>query len=259
LALFSYVRVSEGGLTFRKPEIWSDEATIVLSGASHPEWRSVLPPTAQPDRFTSLVDLYAELATGDDVMASLRKQGLLRPGAGSLGAGAITATAVHSTFNGTPTPLLKITAMGISPAAARQLAIAATDAFINVVELRQTAANIPQGQRVELRIVKRSGVPMLIQPRSKTTLIIIFLAGLTVTFAAAFIRDNSQRSANRETRPEPATVLDPFQRPGETAVLAESELHAAGEQAARSETHEASGESDVGSVTRARWSARSSG
>ena len=67
---------------------------------------------------------------------------------------------------------------------------------------------IPPSQRVELRIVKRSGVPKLIGPRSKTTFIIILLAGLTITVAAAFVRENLQRAASRKHEPDTASVYD---------------------------------------------------
>lgn len=260
LAFLSYVRVSEAGLAYRKPEVWSSEATLILSGAYHPEWRSVLPATAQPDRFTSLVDLYSELATSDDVMASLRKQSLIKPEAGGLAALPISATAVHSTFNGTPTPLLKITALAITPADARRLVIRATDAFIRVLRSRQAAAKIPESQRVELRIVKRSDVPKLAQPRSKTTFMLIFLAGLIATAALAFVRDNFQRGANRRTQQEPPTGVERLQPAAEPPVSSGSEsVLAAPSEASHSETNGADHNSDVRSVTRSRWSAGSSG
>ena len=68
LAMLSYVRVSADGLTYRNPEVWSNEATLELSDPSYPELRSTLPPTADPNRFTSLVDQYVALATSDDVV-----------------------------------------------------------------------------------------------------------------------------------------------------------------------------------------------
>jgi capsular polysaccharide biosynthesis protein len=254
LAWLSYVRVSESGLAYRKSEIWSSEATLIVSGPSQPEWRSVLPASVQPDRFTSLVDVYAELATSDAVMASLRRQGLREA---ENGVAPITATAVHSTFNGTPTPLLKITAMATSPAGARSLATRATDAFIDVLASRQAEANIPEGDRIQLRIVKRSSVPTLTQPRSKTTFIIILLAGLITTIAAAFMRENTRRpAANRQPHAEPAFVVDRIQRAGEAVASPESESIRAYEQNG-TETNETDDESDQ--AVRRRWSAGSSG
>ena len=119
-----------------------------------------------------------------------------------------------STVTGTATPLLRLTAVAESPAAATRLVIRATDTFINLVKTRQQHAGIPKNQRVELDILTRAGVPELIGPRKKTTPIFILLAGLTIVVAAAFIRDNMQRDddAKRGVPPyqlEAAPVLDP--------------------------------------------------
>jgi hypothetical protein len=257
LALLSYVRVSGDGLTYRNPEIWSSEATLQLSDPSHPEWRSKLPPTADPTRFTSLVDQYAEFATSDAVIRALRKQGFLSPEAVKSGVAGLTATSVASPINGSITPMLKIAGIGTSPIEATRLTLRATDTFIAVAKARQVQAQIPPSQRVELRIVKRDDAPKLIGPRSKTTFIIILLAGLTMTVAAAFLRDNLQRAnrgsdnlrraAIRGRQPEPISVLDPFANEAETAASAGSDLDSA----------------DAGpearSITRSRRAARSSG
>ena len=208
LALLSYVRISPDGLTYRSQEIWSNEATLQLSDPSHPELRSKLPPTADPNRFTSLVDQYAEFATSDAVIGALREQGLMRRGDMTSGAAGITATSVASPINGSITPLLKITGMAASPFEATRLTLRATDTFIAVAKARQIEAKIPVGQRVELRVIKRSGVPKLTAPRSKTTFIIILLAGLTLTVAAAFIRDNLQQAADRKKGADEAAVFD---------------------------------------------------
>jgi capsular polysaccharide biosynthesis protein len=204
LALLSYVRVSADGLTYRSPEVWSNEATLILSDASRSEFRRTLPPTVDPNRLPGLVDQYAEIATSDPVMRLLIKQRLIsrRPEAKKSDPAAVTATSVASPINGAITPILKITGMATSPLAATRLTIRATDAFIDVAQAQQVQARIPKSQRVELRILKRAGVPKLVGPRSKTTFIIILLAGLTVTVAAAFIRDNFQRSARQERQPD---------------------------------------------------------
>lgn len=223
LALLSYVRVSGDGLTYRSPEIWSNEATLGLSTPSEPEWRSQLPPTAQSQPLATLVDQYAAYATSDPVITSLQKQGLLpRRGEKSEGA-AIAANAVPSPLNGQPTPLLTITGSGTSPAEATRLTIRATEAFLDYARSRQDAAKIPESQRVELRILKRADVPTLIAPRSKTKLIIILLAGLTATVAAAFLRDNLMRARKRQSQAEPVTVLDPIMREAQPPLLAGTE------------------------------------
>ena len=121
LAMFSYVRVSADGLTYRNPEVWSNEATLELSDPSYPELRSKLPPTADPNRFTTLVEQYVALATSDDVLRSLVKQGLISRNPEETALGAISATSVASPINGAITPLLKITGMATSPVQATRL------------------------------------------------------------------------------------------------------------------------------------------
>ncbi len=237
LALLSYVRVSGDGLTYRSPEIWSNEATLQLSDPSHPEWRSRLSPTADPNRFTSLVDQYAEFATSDAVIGALRKQGFLSRTAVKSGVAGLTATSVASPINGSITPLLKIAGLGASPIEATRLTLRATDAFIRVARARQVQAKIPPSQRVELRIVKRASVPQLVGPRSKTTFIILLLAGLTVTVAAAFIRDNLQRAADRKGDLDAAAVFGMEAQPA-TSTGSES-VRPAAENGSRPVTTEA--------------------
>jgi hypothetical protein len=208
LALLSYVRLSADGLTYRNPEIWSNEATLLLSDTSRSEWRRTLPPTVDPNRLPMLVDQYAELATGDAVVRALRKRGMLPRAADENGIAEITATAMASPINGAITPVLKITGMAATPVAATRLTLSATDTFIQIARAEQIRARIPPSQRVQLRIVRRAGEPKLVAPRSKTTFIIILLAGLTLTVAAAFIRDNLRRPADRKDDLDQAAVFD---------------------------------------------------
>lgn len=253
LAFSSYVRISGDGLSYRKPEIWSNSSLIVLSQASFPEGRTNLPPNAQPDRFSGLADQYAALATSDAVIRSLKQQHLLKADAGEKKEPPISATAVSSTVTGAATPLVQLTAEAKTPRGATRLAIRATATFIRFVRSWQVAANIPVAQRIELRVVRSAGVPKLTKPRSKTTPIIIFLGGITLVVAAAFIRENLRRG--RTSRPYsleaaavPASdrVLDALRRTDD----ADNETHPG---------READGTSDVGSVTQARWSSGSSG
>jgi hypothetical protein len=191
LALLSQLRISTTGVSYRAPEVWSNEATLALSQESAPELRVSPEQTMQ---LTSLVDFYAAYATSDAVIDGLRRRGFLT--AADIRAGAtlpIAASAIPSPLNSAPTALLKVTASGLTPALATRLTQAATDELIAYVKRRQTQAVIPERERVQLRIVQRSGEPKLIVPRSKSKAILILLAGLTATFAAAFIRDNSRR------------------------------------------------------------------
>jgi hypothetical protein len=258
LAFLSVARVSSDGFAYRKPETWSNASVLVLSQESFPEGRSALPPNTDPSRFATIVDQYAALATSDDVIASLKKQGLLEPGAAEIEELPIAATAVPSSVTGSATPLLKLTAVAESPAEATRLVIRTTDTFINFVKSRQQDAGIPENQRVRLEIVTRAGVPELIGPRKKTTPIFILLAGLTIVVAAAFIRDNMQRDDDlkRGVPPyqlEEAPILDPLETPEADARAPDPVFP--GDQAARPADADPA---DVASVTLPRRSSGSS-
>jgi hypothetical protein len=201
LVVLSYVRISPSGVGYRSSEVWSNQATLVLTQAGAPELRSVLPSTApggssslaDTSRFAGLIDVYAALATSDPVMDVLRKRGLVDAADMANGANPITAAPVVSTVGGGTTPMMTLSASAPSAPKATKLTVGATAAFLNDVETRQTGANIPDKDRIEIRVVKSADVPKLVKPRSKALPILVLLAGLVATAAVAFVRDNSAR------------------------------------------------------------------
>lgn len=207
LAVFSYVRVSPSGISYRSPEIWSNQATLMLTQEGAPELRSVIPALpggdspslADTGRFASLVDVYARLATSDAVVNELERRGLLT---GKEVALPITAAAVPSAV-GISTPLMTITATSLTGPKATKLTLAATRAFLDVVHARQLAARVPETDRIQVRVVNSSEAPKLVDPRSKAMPILVLLGGLIATVAVAFARDNLAR---RERAPELTTV-----------------------------------------------------
>jgi hypothetical protein len=230
----------------------------VLSQESFPEGSSKVSPNSDPAQFATRVDQYAALATGDEVIARLRRQGLLKPDAGQTAVLPIAATAVPSGVTGAATPLLKLTAVAESPAEATRLVIQATDTFINVVTSRQQLAGIPERQRVRLEIVTRAGVPELVGPRKKTTPIFILLAGCMIVVATAFIRENMQRNDDlkRGVPPyqlEAARNLERFETPEADAPAPDPVF-----RDDQSTPTEADAAQDVGSVTIPRRSSGSS-
>jgi hypothetical protein len=256
-ALLTYVRVSSTGLAYRNPEIWSNVATLGLTTPGAPEWRSIPPPGQQP--LSALVDTYAAYATSDQVIESLQRQGLLPRAGATVPKSAISASAVPSPVNGQPTPLLSITGTATTPAAATTLTIAATQAFIDYARSRQDADKIPESQRVDLRIIRREGEPTLTAPRSKTSFIIVLLAGLTATVAAAFVRDNMHRARRRQDQPEPVSTLDPLLRDAEAPIANGSEPRREGvAHGPQSGGNEAGDGSHISTISQTRRSARSS-
>jgi len=211
LIFLSYVRVSPSGISYRSPEIWSNQATVVLTQDGAPELRSVLPAAsggaaslADTSRFAGLIDVYATLATSDAVMRALERRGLVDKKVIEKSGNPITADAIVSAVGGGTTPLMTITATALSGPSATRLTRAATSAFLDVVRSRQLAAKIPVKDRIQLRVVKGADEPKLVKPRSKALPILVLLGGLIATLAVAFTRDNlarRQRPAQLTTAP----------------------------------------------------------
>jgi hypothetical protein len=190
--------------------------------------------------------VYAAYATSDAVIEALLRRNLIEPRDIRDGALPIEASAVESSVGGGSTPLLTISAVAETPARATKLTIGATDTFIATLSARQRAAGIPPAQRVEVRVVKRTGEAELVEPRSKTTPIVIMLAGLTATFGAAFVRHNIRRTKEALETRGPASA-EPGWEPHPAMAAASSDL----------EQDESDEEPEIPAVARSRWSASS--
>lgn len=200
LSILSYVQVSPSGISYRSPQTWSNQATLVLTQEGAPELRSVLPsgpggsssPLADTGRFASLIDVYSSLATSDAVVQELRRRGLIKAEDVDDGALPIAAAALPSTVNAA-TPMMTITGTALDPAKATQLTVGATNAFLDVLNTRQRKAKIPVKDRIQVRVVRKVDVPKLVDPRSKALPILVLLGGLIATVAVAFTRENVAR------------------------------------------------------------------
>ena len=202
LAVLSFVRVSPSGISYRSPETWSNQATLILTQQGAPELRSVLPSRpgglspslADTGRFAGLIDVYAALATSDAVVGELRRRGLLKPEDLKDGALPIAAAALTSAVN-PATPMMTITGTSSTGPKATALTIGATKAFLDVLNRRQLAAKIPERNRIEAHVLRSSETPKLVGPRSKAVPVLVLLGGLIATLALAFTRDNVARRA----------------------------------------------------------------
>jgi len=198
LSMAKHVSFHGGSIhvTYRKAELWQNSETLLLTQAGFPEGRSIFPPSrgfADPGRFTYLADLYSQLASGDAVRRLIAKSG---PIDGTVQA----ATVLTST--GQSSPLISIFGKSSTEAKATALTERATDAFIRYVGEQQNQADIPTSQRVQISVVESADSPLLIEPRSKTLPIVVFLATLVCFLALTFILDN------RRSAPTVRPVLD---------------------------------------------------
>jgi hypothetical protein len=215
LTVLSVVRVSPSGVSYRSPQTWSNQATLVLTQAGAPEFRSVLPSTptgssslADTSRFNGLIDVYAAMATSDPVIQVLKRRGLIKAADLENGANPLTAVPVVSTVGGGTTPMLMLTATAPSATKATKLTLSATQAFLKYVAQSQAAADMPAKGRIEIRVVKGADAPKIAKPRSKALPVLVLLAGLIATAAVVFVRDNVQRrqaspSLSEASRREP--------------------------------------------------------
>ena len=191
LAFLSVVRVSSDGITYRKAAVWQSETLLLLTQPGFPWGRTVLPSTdtnstpryADPNRFSSLTDLYSQFANSDDVRKIMRREGAAKEW--KIVAGPVTPSVAGATL-----PVIALSGQADSARHAVAAAAHGRRAFIEYVASQQKAAAIPAGQRIDIEVLKRSTKPVLIKPRSKTLPVIVFLAVLTAAVGLAFVLEN---------------------------------------------------------------------
>ena len=183
LAVFSIARVTwEDGrprLQYRSDEVWESSSTLQLTQPGFPEGSVLL----DVGRLSSLAEVYAVLVTSDEVMQIVRKTGPL---------GSARGIALQ-TADKEPSPFIAISSAAATPDQAVSVTRRATDAFLTYVRQRQSAAGIPGGLRVSLRVVDSPKGAFLVAPRKKTVPVVVFLAVLSATVGLAFLLENTRR------------------------------------------------------------------
>ena len=202
LSFLSLVSISfSHGIRYRQPQTWQAQSTLLLTQKGFTVGRSVVPTQVPPasaigktltivpkyaddSRFSGLAMLYASLATSDDVMKLMKKTGPpVRPGT-------VDAEPVYTSGGSSTLPLIQISGFATTPAAALHLADRATKAFESYLASQQTAAQIPDDQRVLVQELNQPRVPTLRAGRKKTIPVLIFIAIMTIAVGLAFILEN---------------------------------------------------------------------
>jgi hypothetical protein len=208
LAILAMAKIEFNGgspsLSYRQKEVWQSQTTLQITGVGFPEGRAVFPsvpqgavwPFADPGRLQSLGDIYSQIANSDEVRAAIQQ----KAPAGS----SVAARPIPPSVQGGLSPFIGLLGNASTPAQAVKTAEIGTRVFLDYLRKQQAAANIPERQRVDLKIITNAAPPILIQPRKKTLAIVVFLAVLTATIALAFVLEN--------IRPQPR-ALQPI--PGE--------------------------------------------
>lgn len=202
LAFLAMVKVSPSGkphLTYRSNEQWLSYSTLFITQPGFPWGRSIIPTKAQaeqaaaaksgvtfadPSRFSDLAVLYAQLATSDQVRSIMRRGGKID---GDVSAQPVTAN--DNPF-AAALPLIRISVVAKTQGRATSLVERATDAFRKFLSDQQAANQIPASQRVVVSVVQRHEKPKLLQGRSRTVPIVVFLAIMILFGALAFVLEN---------------------------------------------------------------------
>lgn len=197
LALLSYVRPSSSGFSYRQDEQWASYATVLVSGPEFALSSSGIDgtgdPRAQVDRlgvqqaaqarYTALAILYSKLADSDAVKKILRRDGPIL--------GYVEAAAVTTSDNDSDAlPLISVAAVSNTPERARSLAQRELAALQEFLSDDQSAKNVAVDKRVSLGVVKQPGKAVLLQGRSKTLPIVIFLTVVLAVIGLAFVLEN---------------------------------------------------------------------
>ena len=205
LAVLSMVRIGPGGVSWRQDEVWVTRSILFVTQQGFP-WGYTNPVTsdreakarqqttagqfADPARFSSLAVLYAQLATSDQV----RK--LIAPPDGFIRDGEIVAAPVLASDNvfAAPLPLIRLEAAHKTPEASRALLFRATKSFRTFLATEQGRNAIPPDQRVLVTVVKKAEKPQLLQGRSTTLPVVVFMSVMILVFGLCFVLENVRRT-----------------------------------------------------------------
>jgi len=195
LALLSYVRIGfdEGlHIEYRSKERWSSSTRLLVTTPGFRLGSSDSSTSDVEARLPSLATVYSSFVTSDAVRAIMLEKGPVK--------GAVDAFALPAGANSSAVlPIVNITALGFTPRSTIEIGNRAAAALQQYVDMQQEASGVPKPERIQLRVLNRAGALDLVQPRSKTLPVVVFLAVMFATIALAFVLEN----ANPSVRPLP--------------------------------------------------------
>jgi hypothetical protein len=199
LAVLSYIKLpTDGKIEYRQAESWESLSQIFVTSRGFP-WGSTgnapdveVPPEQQktdpnvldPVHLTGLAALYTRLATSDQVIKLIERDGPLN---GTLAAYPVAS---DDNGNGEPLPMVTFAANAETPEAARALAQRHVDAFVNFIESEQRRAGIPRNERVVVDIARQPQPATLMVGRKKTRPMVVFVAVMIAVIGLAFALEN---------------------------------------------------------------------
>jgi hypothetical protein len=178
---------------YRKSQTYVSYATLFVTRPGFP-WGRLNASGDEQARFTSLAIVYANLVTSDPVLSRVRHAGPVD--------GTIEAAPVILPTSNEALPLIKIAAITNSPGQAIELAQRASNALRDWIAQQQRLTGTPAKQRVMVQEVTRPDEATVFAARSKTLAIVVFLALVMATIAAAFILENLRLSRGKDAPSE---------------------------------------------------------
>ena len=159
------------------------EEEVPPVGTDRPQ--TYTPKFAPSTRFIELANIYAELVTGDEVRELMLRDGPIR--------GIVEATPLVAT-NGSdaPLPMLSIRGLASTPEGAMLVARRANKAFQQFLDIQQDRGGVPASQRAVLTQVRQPSpaTTVMLEGRSKTVPIVVFLTVMLAVIGLAFILEN---------------------------------------------------------------------
>jgi len=201
LTFFSFVRIdSKGSLTYREQEQWTSNATLLLTEPGFPYGQSLSDKDSSSSaRFADLATIYSGLATSDEVRRLMRREGPLDDDA------ILQATPATVPGKDIYLPMLNVSVVTSSPQLAKKLTDRAARAFREYVRDEQRAGAVPPSKRVVLQLVNRPTTATLVQGRSMTTPLVVFITVMMAVFGLAFLLENL-RPRVRSVKDEETTI-----------------------------------------------------
>jgi hypothetical protein len=215
LAVLAAYKPTSSGLEKRGTSTYSSSSRLLVTQAGFPEGRVTLPAPpvgeeqnpdtqgfADPARFMALADLYTKLILSDEV----RRQIPERPSAAQVDAEPIASV------SGAPIlPIIELTTMSTSSAAARELNLHTVAALRGLLKQRQARNDIPVGERVQIGIINAPSRGVLTASPTHTASILALLLCLIGTLAVVHLLEaiRLRRSAPIEDEGAFDWSLDP--------------------------------------------------
>lgn len=188
LASLSLVRVTSDGVSYRKPQVWQSQASLLLDSPGFPWGRTLVPGsgTSTPPQYVNLsglTDLYSQFANSDEVKRIMREDGAPK-------SWTITAAPVVPTIPGATLPVIALSGRANSAGDAVSAVEYGRRALVEYVKTQEQLGKIPANQRVNLKSMQRATPPVVVQPRKKTLAVVVFVAVAIATFGLAFLLEN---------------------------------------------------------------------